>query len=133
MWLPPAGSLDRTVRLWDLQSGLPAATSRHLAGTVRCLALDERLLVAAGASQNCALRAWRAADSAGGGGDGEEGEAPGCRGSLFDLGSGMKLQHGHTGPVWRRVVAFPGRVAATPWPDSRQKKNSPRAAVSCGA
>lgn len=42
-----AGSADRTVRLWSLDTGMPLATSRLHSGTVRALALDERILVSA--------------------------------------------------------------------------------------
>ncbi len=43
----PAGSTDRTVRVWDLQAGLPLASTRRLGGIVRGIAIDEELLVAA--------------------------------------------------------------------------------------
>lgn len=42
-----SGSADRTVRLWSLDTGMPLATSRLHSGTVRALAVDERILVSA--------------------------------------------------------------------------------------
>lgn len=46
----PTGSADRTIRLWDLQAGIPRAVSRRLGGAVRGVAVDEDMLVA-GTSQ----------------------------------------------------------------------------------
>lgn len=40
-----AGSLDKTVKLWNLQAGMPIGTSRQHSGTVRALAMDPYLLV----------------------------------------------------------------------------------------
>lgn len=40
-----AGSLDRTVKLWDLNAGIQIATSRYQPCTVRTLALDASMLV----------------------------------------------------------------------------------------
>ena len=50
------------MRLWDLQAGLPVSTSRHLKGTVRALAMDERILVSrpAGAFSSNICPAWDA-------------------------------------------------------------------------
>lgn len=48
-----AGSTDRTVRLWDLQAGLPLASTRRLGGIVRGIAIDEELLVAATSQVGC--------------------------------------------------------------------------------
>ncbi|MEW5306937.1 MAG: hypothetical protein WDW36_009365 [Sanguina aurantia] len=50
------GSLDRTVRLWDLQAGMPSSVSRPLGGTVRCLAMDSALLVSGCTDHS--LRLW---------------------------------------------------------------------------
>ena len=41
-----AGAMDRTVKLWDLASGVQVATSRLQPCTVRALALDAHMLVA---------------------------------------------------------------------------------------
>lgn len=37
--LAPTGSQDRTVRLWDLNYGMPLSISRPHGGTVRCAGL----------------------------------------------------------------------------------------------
>ncbi|KAJ9521149.1 hypothetical protein QJQ45_022853 [Haematococcus lacustris] len=50
------GSLDRTVRLWDLQAGRSLAVSQPHGGTVRCLALDSFAL-ASGCSDHI-VRVW---------------------------------------------------------------------------
>ncbi len=47
-----AGSLDRTVKLWDLSAGMQIATSRYQPSAVRALALDARMLVCS-ASKVC--------------------------------------------------------------------------------
>ena len=49
------------MRVWDLEAGLPLACTRALGGTVRCLAADEQLLVAA-TQHDFAIRAWRPAE-----------------------------------------------------------------------
>lgn len=54
-----AGSVDRTVRLWDLAAGLPLCSSPLHGGTVRCLALGATRL-ASGAS-DAIVRVWEAA------------------------------------------------------------------------
>ena len=46
------------MRIWDLEGGLPLACTRALGSTVRCVAADEHLLVAA-TSHDFAIRAWR--------------------------------------------------------------------------
>jgi WD40 repeat protein len=38
------GSLDRTIRLWDLTYGMPLSISRPHGGTVRAVALDHSLV-----------------------------------------------------------------------------------------
>lgn len=53
-----AGSLDRTVRLWDLHYGMPVSISRPHGGTVRSVCLDQHL-VASGSSDNV-IRLWHA-------------------------------------------------------------------------
>ena len=40
-----AGSADSTVRLWDLEAGIPLACSRNLRHTVRALSVDNEMLV----------------------------------------------------------------------------------------
>ena len=40
-----AGSMDRTLKLWDLNAGMQIATSRFQPSTVRALALDQGMLV----------------------------------------------------------------------------------------
>lgn len=55
------GSLDRTVRLWDLNYGMPLSISRPHGGTVRSVALDAQLVVS-GSSDNV-VRLWHARNS----------------------------------------------------------------------
>jgi WD40 repeat protein len=43
-----AGSLDRTIRLWDLTFGMPLSISRPHGGTVRAVALDHTLVASGG-------------------------------------------------------------------------------------
>jgi hypothetical protein len=50
------GSLDRTIRLWDLTYGMPLSISRPHGGTVRAVALDHAL-VASGKQQQSPLKA----------------------------------------------------------------------------
>ena len=40
-----AGGSDSTVRLWDLEAGLPLSSSRKLGHTIRALSLDDSMLV----------------------------------------------------------------------------------------
>ena len=47
-----AGSLDRTVKLWDLNAGLQIATSRLQPSAVRTLALDASMLVCSASKVN---------------------------------------------------------------------------------
>ncbi|CAM6093738.1 unnamed protein product [Calypogeia fissa] len=82
---------DQTVRLWNLEEGLPVAISRTLGETIRAIAVDMTMLVVGGT--DAVLRVWRA--------------NPACP-HLFDVGglwnsipgkgpeTGL---HGHTGPV----------------------------------
>ncbi|GFR44174.1 hypothetical protein Agub_g5349, partial [Astrephomene gubernaculifera] len=103
-------SLDRTVRLWDLPSGLPLAASRPHGGTVRCLALQPGLL-ASGCSDHL-VRVWQRAGGYTRSSSGSSGHSGGMgAGSshsggyqplplpLFDVASKPFLLRGHTGPV----------------------------------
>ncbi|EIE19917.1 WD40 repeat-like protein [Coccomyxa subellipsoidea C-169] len=81
--LMATGSLDRTVKLWDLSAGMQIATSRYQPSAVRALALDARMLVCS-ASKAGSLRVWRAA--------GADSKAH------FDMSTSKELS-GHTGPV----------------------------------
>ncbi|KAI8466040.1 MAG: WD40-repeat-containing domain protein [Monoraphidium minutum] len=103
---PVAGSLDRTVRLWDLRDGVPVSASRPHGGTVRAVALDDAALVSGGSDH--VVRLWEA----GGGGGSSSGDdermdelecgggGGGGGGALFDLASGPgRLLAGHIGPI----------------------------------
>ncbi|CAL8466377.1 g5913 [Coccomyxa elongata] len=81
--LMATGSLDRTVKLWDLSAGIQIATSRYQPCTVRTLALDASMLVCS-ASKAGSLRVWKAA--------GSDNKTP------FDLSTSKELT-GHAGPV----------------------------------
>ncbi|KAL3152980.1 hypothetical protein ABBQ38_012009 [Trebouxia sp. C0009 RCD-2024] len=77
------GSSDRMVRIWDMQAGMPVATSRLHSGRVCCLAADESMLVSG--SSDHKLRVWLADRHSKAG---------------FDLSDPIKLgKNGHTGPV----------------------------------
>ncbi|KAG2494376.1 hypothetical protein HYH03_007433 [Edaphochlamys debaryana] len=78
-------SLDRTVRLWDLGSGLPLAASRPHGGTVRCLAADPSL-IASGCS-DALVRIWQPPSA-------HESALP-----LYDIAAKPYQLKGHTGPV----------------------------------
>lgn len=52
------GSLDRTVRLWDLREGMPVSVSRPHGGTVRAVALDDACLFSGGSDH--IIRLWEA-------------------------------------------------------------------------
>ncbi|KAG1664127.1 hypothetical protein FOA52_011950 [Chlamydomonas sp. UWO 241] len=88
------GSLDKTVRLWDLRSGLPVSESRAHGGTVRCVAVDDDTLVSG--CTDGVLRMWHAggAPTAAGEHGGAAAAAP-----LFDLASPATLLRDHAGPV----------------------------------
>ena len=78
-----AGSSDRMVRIWNMQAGMPVATSRRHSGKVCCLAVDENMLVSG--SSDHKLRVWLADRHSKAG---------------FDLSDPIKLgRNGHTGPV----------------------------------
>ena len=86
-----AGSSDRTVKVWDMRAGMPLATSKLHGGTVRCLAVDEDMLVSG--SSDHKLRVWLADRSSKAG---------------FDLSDPIRLvKGGHTGPV--AAVALDGQ------------------------
>ena len=93
--LPP-GSLDKTIQLWDLRTGLSSSCSRPHGGTVRCIAMDERVLVSGCADKS--MRAWFPALSEDWD-DGdlcfEEGRSP----ALFDLAAPHVSLPDHRGPV----------------------------------
>lgn len=77
-----AGSSDRTVKIWDMQAGTPLASSRLHGNAVRCLAVDQSLLVSG--SSDHKLRVWLGNTSKAG----------------FDLTDPIKLSRsGHTGPI----------------------------------
>ncbi|KAK9845078.1 hypothetical protein WJX74_010356 [Apatococcus lobatus] len=80
-----SGSMDRYLRLWDLQSGVPL-THRKLSGTVRAVAMDPMQLAAAASPQGV-IRMWSADPATAGA-------------ALFDIeGSAGSHLVGHTGPV----------------------------------
>eukprot|EP00887_Chlorella_sp_A99_P006655 scaffold3.g6655.t1 len=87
------GSLDRTVRAWDLGSGVCLGVSRRAGGTVRCLAADAGAL-ASGSSDHL-VRLWRCGGDAAGAGGGGGG---GGRAAL-DVAGAPALLRGHSGPV----------------------------------
>ncbi|GLI66981.1 hypothetical protein VaNZ11_011076, partial [Volvox africanus] len=90
--LMATASLDRTVRLWDLRSGLPLGHSRPHGGTVRCLAMDTGLL--ASGSSDSLVRVWRAQH-----GGSESGCVAEASSSLFSISSKPYILRGHGGPV----------------------------------
>lgn len=86
-----AGSSDRTVKVWDMRAGMPLATSKLHGGTVRCLAVDEDMLISG--SSDHKLRVWLADRNSKAG---------------FDLLDPVRLvKGGHTGPV--AAVALDGQ------------------------
>ncbi len=93
-----AGSLDRTVKLWDLDAGMQIATSRFQPCGVRALALDPDMLVCS-ASKVTFLTPWE------------------CMGTIRPLSceSCCPLIRGIGGPRAERVAvnkAAPGRTQA---------------------
>lgn len=80
--LVATGSLDKTMRLWDLEQGMPLSVSKSHGGTVRCVGLDNHLLVSG--SADATVRVWKLQPNAS--------ESP-------DLSSPVKLQGIHTGPI----------------------------------
>lgn len=85
------GSSDRTVKVWDMRAGMPLATSKLHGGTVRCLAVDEDMLISG--SSDHKLRVWLADRNSKAG---------------FDLSDPIRLvKGGHTGPV--AAVALDGQ------------------------
>ena len=76
------------MRLWDLSSGRALSASRPAAGTVRCLALDDALLVSG--CTDSSMWAFHAGD--------EGADAGGWAWPLFDL-SRPHVVGGHSGPV----------------------------------
>ena len=81
--LVAAGSSDRTVKIWDMQAGMPIGTSRLHSGKVCCLAGDESMLVSG--SSDHKVRVWLADHSSKAG---------------FDLSNPIRLsKNGHSGPV----------------------------------
>ncbi len=90
-----AGSLDKRARLWDLSSGVSISCSSKHGGTVRCVAVDDLMLVTGSADKR--VRVWLSAA-----GD-DEGFAPSSAAAkvpLFDLARRPHLEFlDHTGPV----------------------------------
>mmetsp|Transcript_18851 Transcript_18851/g.40588 ORF Transcript_18851/g.40588 Transcript_18851/m.40588 type:complete len:567 (-) Transcript_18851:1282-2982(-) len=85
------GSLDKTVRLWDLKQGMPISTSKPHGGTVRCVAMDEEACVS-GCSDNT-LRIWLPQYQA------MRDSCSAAMPPLFDLTSPFNTIRVHTGPV----------------------------------
>ncbi|GAX79892.1 hypothetical protein CEUSTIGMA_g7332.t1 [Chlamydomonas eustigma] len=84
------GSLDRTVRLWDLSAGVAISTSKPHGGTVRCVALDEDMAVSGCVDKT--LRVWASNLS--------EGDDACSTSRSFDLSSPPSLSiKEHTGPI----------------------------------
>lgn len=82
------GSLDKTVRLWDLAAGMPLSVSRPHGGTVRAVAMDARAVIS-GCTDHL-LRVWDARS--------EGDSAPAA--AMFDLSvPADRLLRGHIGPV----------------------------------
>lgn len=81
------GSLDKTVRLWDLEQGMHICTSRLHEGTVRSVILEEvqgRDAVRLMSGSDVTIRIWTVPTDA----------------DRVELGEAVKLK-GHTGPISR--------------------------------
>ncbi|GLC34183.1 hypothetical protein PLESTB_001613600 [Pleodorina starrii] len=105
--LMATASLDRTVRLWDLRSGLPLGHSRAHGGIVRCLALDPGLL--ASGSSDSLVRVWQPRPPP----EGALAAAGGAAAAmpLFHISSKPYILRGHSGPV--SCLALGESLAAT--------------------
>ncbi|GAB4813626.1 hypothetical protein N2152v2_000672 [Parachlorella kessleri] len=90
------GSLDRTVRAWDLLSGVQLAVSRPHNGTVRCLAADDSLLVSGSSDHHIRASPLGAAAGAAGETDWHSRAASGAKACLAQR---TVLPGGHSGPV----------------------------------
>lgn len=113
--LPPCccvGSLDRTLRCWDVENGIQRAVSRPHGGTVRSLAVDDHL-IASGSSDH-QIRVWRRGSGSEGVDTGSGGStditgrqrsstpcdaADGTANSKGSLGRRAVVSGGHSGPV----------------------------------
>lgn len=90
--LPPANLVftagyDSTLRIWDMQEGLPVTWSRPLGYTVRAIAVDMNMLVLGGSDAK--LRIWRAVEGLF---------------HIFDVsrvvpGASETVLYGHDGPI----------------------------------
>ena len=80
----PAGSLDKTVRIWDLSNGLPTSVSKPHSGTVRAIAMDDGLLVTGSADNS--MRAWQSS-------------TPNHNQPIFDVSAPYFELPSHNGPV----------------------------------
>lgn len=80
------GSLDKTLKLWNLSAGMPLATSCSHGGTVRSVVLDPRVLISGSTDHD--LRLWKSIEDA---------PEP-CQ--IFDISRAPdKVLTGHIGPV----------------------------------
>lgn len=103
----PTGSLDRTVRLWDLASGLPLACTKPQKGTVRSVALDDHLLLSGGTDHAIRLFTSHTSHSTHGANGSSSGGysnaamrgGPAGRPSPFDLSQPHAILRDHSGPV----------------------------------
>lgn len=79
------GSLDRTLRLWDLKSGMPISVSKPHPGTVRCVAIDPNVVISGCVDNN--IRLWFAKST------------ETCSENMFDMSTVDSMLRGHTGPI----------------------------------